>query len=152
MVIATILLTVLGVGLGLILNAQQAARGFPASGGQDTAPVDAGESRTPCRPETQQAAARAGVPGVLVQVLKVVTKSSTVWICEDSRGRYYYHANRGGEDAPWVENKTALFLNGVQRNGDTYTVTVADGTQFSVNRQRLLILHADGRREEQPAV
>ena len=75
-----------------------------------------------------------------------------MWICADDDGRYYYHANKGGPDGPWVERKTALFLADVRRDGDEYLATASDGTTFSVTAERLFIVHKDGRPETQEAV
>jgi len=96
---------------------------------------------------------QAGAQGTLRIQLLLRTKSSAVWICEDEGGRYYYHANRGGEDAVWIERKTALFLTGVQPDGNGgYLATAADGTTFAITRRQLVIVHKDGRREVQDAV
>jgi hypothetical protein len=83
-------------------------------------------------------------------VLVVKTKTSVVYICRDEAGSLYYHANNGGDD--WIENQTALFLPDVIRGEDDYHVTAGDGASFSVNEERLFIVHRDGREEEQPAV
>jgi hypothetical protein len=85
----------------------------------------------------------------LTQVLLLRTKTSVVYICRDGAGSLYYHANNGGDR--WIENETALFLSNVVRRGDGYEATAADGATFSVTRERLLIVHPDGRTEEQPA-
>ena len=47
--------------------------------------------------------------------------------------------------------RTALFLPEVQRDGDEDVVTAPDGTSFPVTRDRLLIVHEDGREEIQEA-
>ena len=60
--------------------------------------------------------------------------------------------NRGGEDAKWVENETALFMPNVQSDGDGgYEVTATDGTTFSIDSFRLHIVHKDGTEENQDA-
>jgi hypothetical protein len=155
-VIATIFLIIIGMSAGLALgsrdkrNAQNTRAGdSPATA--VTTPTPARPSGTPCREETQRAARAAGAQGELTIVLLLRTRSSAVWICADQAGRLYYHANRGGEDAEWIEGQTALFLDGVQRDGDDYEVTAHDGTTFSVNKQRLRIVHQDGRVEIQTA-
>ena len=51
--------------------------------------------------------------------------TSAVWICRDEAGALYYHANRGGGRATWIEDQTALFLPDVRRDGDGYVVTAA---------------------------
>jgi hypothetical protein len=103
----------------------------------------------PCRDETQAAAQMVGGAGTLTQVLLLRTKTSVVYICRDEAGSLYYHANNGGDR--WIENETALFLPNVVRRGDGYEATAADGATFSVTPERLLIVHPDGRTEEQPA-
>jgi hypothetical protein len=97
-------------------------------------------------------ASQFGANGTLRVALELRTKSSAVWICVDDDGRYYYHANKGGSDGPWVERKTALFLADVRRDGDEYVATASDGTTFSVTTERLFIQHKDGRPETQEAV
>jgi hypothetical protein len=72
-----------------------------------------------------------------------------VYICADRAGALYYHANNGGDT--WIEGETALFLPNVVQDADGYRVTAGDGTTFSVNRERLFIVHKDGRPETQPA-
>ena len=103
----------------------------------------------PCRQETQDAGRLVGAAGTLTQVLVLRTRTSVVYICRDEAGSLYYHANNGGDT--WIENQTALFLPDVVRRGDGYEVTATDGATFSVTRKRLLIVHPDGREEEQPA-
>jgi hypothetical protein len=165
-VIATVLLSVIGMSAGLVLGSQ---RERDQSSGQQQQqsqfpPADSGTSATPepteatepsgpaCRKETQVMASQFGANGTLRVALQLRTKSSAVWICVDEDGRYYYHANKGGSDGPWVERKTALFLADVRRDGDEYLATASDGTTFSVTSERLFIQHADGRPETQVAV
>ncbi|MEU4694126.1 hypothetical protein [Actinoplanes sp. NPDC023714] len=107
-----------------------------------------------CPEQTQKAGSLYGASGQLVEVLRVRTARKTViWICQDRAGQLYYHANKGGTDAEWVENKTALFLAGVWQDGNgAYVATAVDGAVFSVDRQRLRITHADGREEIQKVV
>ena len=156
-VIAMIFLTVIGMSAGLVLGARhkRADQALPPRNNPTPVATTAAPTRSagpPCRPETQQAARRFNAQGVLTSVLVLRTRSSTVWICEDDAGRLYYHANRGGADAPWVEGRTALFMADVRPEGDGYEVTAADGTRFSVDSRRLFIQHADGREETQTAV
>jgi hypothetical protein len=160
-VIAGVFLTIIGLSVGLVMGtrAKDEAR---AERLQPTAPtlaptVEPTPAAAQCRRETQDAAQRYNPSGTLVIVLRVRTASSEVWICQDSAGRMYYHANRGGVDAVWIEGKTALLLPDVVPYGDGYRVTsAADSngrtTTFDVNQQRLLITHKDGREEEQPTV
>ena len=156
-VIATVFLSIIGISAGLVLGSRHddTARTAPTS-----APVGPADSPTtaevtspppgrPCRQETQDAAELVGGAGTLTQVLMLRTKTSVVYICRDEAGSLYYHANNGGDR--WIENETALFLPNVVRRGDGYEATAADGATFSVTPERLLIVHPDGRTEEQPA-
>lgn len=152
--IATVLLTAIGVLGGLFLAGQDKANGgregpVAAPGSSPVPPATDG--RPACRAETQEMARRAGAEGTLKLDLVLRTRTSAVWICEDQGGRLFYHANRGGENGPWIERKTALFLDDVRRKGDAYAAVAVDGTVFSVNTERLLIVHKDGREEVQRA-
>jgi hypothetical protein len=155
-VIATVLLSIIGMSAGLVLgdrhkHAQNAAA--PSDQGQNTQPAASPSPLDPrCPAQTQKMGATQGASGVLRIALELKTKSTTVWICRDDAGSFFYHANNGGADAPWVEGKTALFMSGVQRDGEGYTATATDGTTFSVTSNRLRIVHAkDGRVETQAA-
>jgi hypothetical protein len=150
-VIATVLLSIIGMSAGLVLSSRH------TTGSDAAPPVAPADTTSPsaapaCRSETQEMGRQTGATGTLRIELVLRTVSSTVWICSDEAGRLYYHANRGGADARWVENKTALFLTGVRRDGDGYAVTAPDGTRFSINARRLYIVHKDGRPETQRAV
>jgi hypothetical protein len=156
-VIATVLLSIIGMSAGLVLGSrhkQSDTAATPSGQGQYTAPeVTPTSTAEPCPEQTQAMGQKMGATGVLRIELELRTKYSTVWICQDDAGRLYYHANRGGPDATWVEGKTALFMSGVQRDGDGYTVTAADGNTFSINSRRLYIVHQkDDTTELQPAV
>jgi hypothetical protein len=153
-VIATVFLSIIGMSAGLVLGSrhQETAQTAPTSTTlapehpPTTAATPAGR---PCRQETQDASRLVGAVGTLTQVLLLRTRTSVVYICRDGAGSLYYHANNGGDR--WIENETALFLSNVVRRGDGYEATAADGATFSVTRERLLIVHPDGRTEEQPA-
>jgi hypothetical protein len=164
-VIATVFLSIIGMSAGLVLGAQRKDADRAAQQAQQQqqqqqpiTPADPGTSapETPrgpaCRAETPKMAAEFGATGTLRVALHIQTKTSSVWICADNDGRYYYHANRGGPDGPWIERETALFLAGVRRDGDEYLATASDGATFSVTTERLFIVHADGDEETQPAV
>jgi hypothetical protein len=157
-VIATVLLSIIGMSAGLVLGsrhkpAQIAAP--PSEQGQNTAPAVAPTSAAdPCPEQTQAMGQKYGAAGVLRTALELRTKGSTVWICQDDAGKLYYHANRAGSAGTWVEGKTALFMTGVQRDGEGgYTVTASDGNTFSINSHRLYIVHKkDNTVEVQAAV
>lgn len=147
MVIATVFLGIIGLSAGLVLGSRhrEDAQPAPSQTGQTTPSRSAS-----CRAETQDAAQLVGAAGPLTRVLLLRTRTSVIYICRDRAGSLYYHANTGGD--VWIENQTALFLPNVTRGDGDYRVTAGNGTTFSVNRKRLLIVHPDGREEEQPAV
>ena len=152
-VIAAVFLSIIGLSAGLVLGSRDRDTPRTALTPDPVTPatsVTTGPVRNACRPETQAAGRSAGATGTLTRVLLLKTRTSVVYICRDEAGSLYYHANNGGN--LWIENQTALFLPDVVRRGDDYEVTAADGATFSVNRKRLLIRHADGRQEVQPAV
>ncbi|MDT5031431.1 MAG: hypothetical protein QOC94_1602 [Actinoplanes sp.] len=162
-VIATVLLIIIGMSGGISLawyhNARKTDNPGQSSGtptgvpySEDPSAVPSGSGK-PCRPETQQVAPSYGAEGTLRIRLLLRTKDSAVWICADETGNLWYQANRGGEHATWIEGQTALFLPGVQSDGQGgYVVTARDGTVFSITAQRLRILHKDGTIEVQNAV
>lgn len=161
-VIATVLLCLIGVGAGLALSARHRADvrasghdSDPGAQPADTYTPSAGSRPSarptgkPCLEQTQQTARAHGIADELTQVLRLQTRTSTVYICQDGRGDLYYHANntRGGGD--WVEGRSALFLTTVVKKGSTYQATAPDGVIFSVTSTRLLIRHKDGSTEVQ---
>jgi hypothetical protein len=151
-VVATVFLSVIGMSAGLVLGSRHRADVPDAQQQQpQTALTTTADSRPECRPETRVVARRFHAAGTLRVALLLRTDTSAVWICEDENGALYYHANRGGERAKWIENQTALFLPGVQREGDGYVVTAPDGTTFSITSDRLFIVHKNGREETQKA-
>jgi hypothetical protein len=168
-VIATVFLSVIGLSAGLVLGSRHqdtdtSTPGTPQAGRlpdvaattpPTSAPTTPAPSATvkgsPCRAETQAAAAGQGVAGPLTVVLYLRTTSSAVWICLAGDGGMYYSANNTGPDGQWIEGQTALFLPNVVRGDDDYHVTAADGTVFSVNRLRLFIRHQNGTTETQTA-
>jgi hypothetical protein len=153
-VIATVFLTIIGMSAGIAIASWHQGRKQDSSGQIGTTPAvtESTPSGDACRSETQLVAPGFGAQGTLRIQLLLRTKTSAVWICEDEAGHFFYHANRGGENAKWIENQTALFLADVQPDGaGGYHVTANDGTTFSINAERLLIVHKDGRTENQPA-
>ncbi|MFF0376443.1 hypothetical protein [Actinoplanes missouriensis] len=151
-VIATVLLTIIGMIGGYLLGEERNRKSATPS--SSSAPALDLVDGPPCPEQTQKAGAIQGASGELIQVLRVRTARKTVvWICQDRAGALYYHANKGGTDAEWVENKTALFLAGVWRDSNgAYVATAVDGAVFAVDRERLRITHADGREETQKVV
>ncbi|GAB1689979.1 hypothetical protein KRM28CT15_17820 [Krasilnikovia sp. M28-CT-15] len=151
MAIATVFLIIIGVSAGLALASW---RGQGETGKQSqNQTIPAGVQREPaCRPETQNMGAKFAASGTLRIALLVRTRTSAIWICRDDAGQLYYHANRGGESAPWIERQTALFMPKVRQHGDEFEVTADDGTVFQVTAERLRIIYKDGREEIQNAV
>ncbi|WP_239082564.1 hypothetical protein [Actinoplanes teichomyceticus] len=164
-VIATVLLTIIGMLGGYLLGERR--NRHPSASSSASVPAWAapqpGASSAPpllptdgdCPPQTQKMGRLNGAYGALGRVLRVTTSRRTVvWICQDGLGNLYYHANKGGADAEWVEYRTALFLTGVRQEPDgSFSATAAwDGTAFSVNRERVLITKPGGEPEEQKVV
>ncbi|WP_412742664.1 hypothetical protein [Krasilnikovia sp. MM14-A1004] len=149
--IATVFLIIIGVSAGLAL-ASWRGKGTTDKHGLNAPIPDVIQTQPACRPETQNMGTKFNASGTLRIALLVRTKTSAIWICKDDRGALFYHANRGGESAPWIEGQTALFLTGVRQDGDEYDVTAADGTVFQLSREQLRIIHKDGRVEIQDAV
>ena len=149
-VITTVLLTIIGMVGGYLLSERRDGEPGP----RESSAPELIATGPPCLEQTQKMGAQFGADGELREVLRVRTVSKTVaWICEDRGGRLFYHANKGGADAPWVENKTALFLDGVQQDGSGgFTAAASDGNVFTVNYDRLLVTYRDGRVEAQEVV
>jgi hypothetical protein len=153
-VIATVFLTIIAMAGGITLASWHTSRTADDQGQTTTTPTVAPstDTRPACRTETQAIAPRFGAAGTLRIALLLRTPTSAVWICEDQAGRYYYHANRGGEHAKWIEGVTALFLSGVESDGNGgYHVVATDGTVFDVDADELRIQHKDGSTEIQKA-
>ncbi|MBB2948097.1 hypothetical protein FB565_007868 [Actinoplanes lutulentus] len=149
-VIATVLLTIIGMIGGYLLGEERNREPRAEVTPEPVTLVDG----PLCPEQTQRAGAIQGASGELVEVLRVRTVRKTViWICQDRTGQLFYHANKGGTDADWIENKTALFLGGVwQDSNGSYVATAVDGNVFSVDETGLTIAYADGTSEEQKAV
>ena len=154
-VIATVFLTIIAMAGGIALAYWHNGRSDDNQGQSNLQPTGtpSSDDRPACRDETQQMAPRYGAQGTLRIALLVRTQFSAIWICQDEAGQYFYHANRGGEHATWIEGETALFMAGVQPDGEGgYAVVATDGTSFDVNRERLLIVHKDKKVETQKAL
>ncbi|MEV4278083.1 hypothetical protein [Actinoplanes xinjiangensis] len=151
MVIATALLAIIGLIGGYLLSERRGATLPDPDPAPTAALLPAGQA---CLDRTQKMGAQFGADGELRQVLRVRTESrAVVWVCQDAGGTLYYHANKGGAEAPWVENQTALFLAHVQYDGvGAFTATATDGATFTVSSTRLVITHRDGTVEEQDVV
>lgn len=161
-VIATVMLTIVGMIGGYLLSERHGGSSS-ASDWSDTGSPSTPSSAVPsllpvegaCTTHTQEMASNLGALGQLSQVLRVRTeRGSVIWICQDESGNLFYHANKGGEDAEWVEGKTALFLSGVEHEPDGSFQAVAswDGTTFDVSPDRLLITKKNATPEVQRIV
>ncbi|WP_255657988.1 hypothetical protein [Actinoplanes sp. L3-i22] len=165
MVIATVLLTIIGMIGGYLLSERESRKSRDPQPGATSDQASADASAAPallpvegaCPDQTQKMAhsASAGGVGELSQVLRITTdRGSVVWICQDEAGNLFYHANRGGTEAKWEEGVTALFIPNVRREPDgSYEGTAPqDGTVFSVTPERLLIRKSSGAETVQSAV
>ena len=153
-VIATALLAIIGMIGGYLLSERGGSTSPDPGPDPASSPAELLPAGQACLDRTQKMGAQFGANGELRQVLRVRTVSrAVVWVCQDADGALYYHANKGGAEAPWVENKTALFLAGVRYDGvAAFTATAPDGATFTVSLDRLVITHKDGTVEEQDVV
>jgi hypothetical protein len=150
-VIATALLAIIGLIGGYLLSERHDTAAPAPAPSLSPSLLPAGQA---CLDRTQKMGVQFGANGELRQVLRVRTESrAVVWVCQDDDGELFYHANKGGAEAPWVENKTALFLAWVRYDGvGAFTATAPDGATFTVSADRLVIKHKDGTMEEQTVV
>jgi hypothetical protein len=157
-VIATVFLTIIGMTAGFVLGERRRSE---ASGVQTqtqeptpttTAVVPSpGVSGKLCPELTRQTAQRLGFSAALRQVLKIQTANgTTVWICQDDTGGYFYQGKTGGADKPLVEGQNGLFLSKVVRSEDReeYVGLAANGNRFRVSRKQLEIFFAKTQRTE----
>ncbi|WP_436522861.1 hypothetical protein [Actinoplanes sp. HUAS TT8] len=164
MVIATVLLTIVGMIGGYLLSERHGeSSSSPSDTGSDVGTPSGAASSAPellavegeCTEHTQEMARDAGALLPVSQVLRITTTGgSVIWICQDKVGKLYYHANKGGEDAKWVEGQTALFIPNmtVQPDGSFQGVAPQDGSIFNVTPFRLLITPKHGEPKVQNAV
>ena len=147
MVIATVLLSIIGMSAGLVLGSRHET---PERTGDQTSYVPPNQSASPvaCPQKMHDTARKVGFYLPMTQLLKVRAPDSglTVWICTNSNGDLFYQANRSDDEENWVEGKTALFLPDVIRQDDGYFAKAADGNTFFVNDQRLEVVRK-GKRE-----
>jgi hypothetical protein len=141
-VIATVLLSIIGMSAGLALGSRHEES--PRQADDQTGYVPTAEPNSPpaCPGPMHETARRLGYDRPLTQVLRVRAASTgtTVWICSDDTGRLFYQANRGGDEQRWVEGETALFLADVVRGENDWHATASDGNTFSVNEERLEVV------------
>ena len=153
MVIATVFLTIIGMTAGFVLG-ERHRHTVPAAATTRTttttsepsrqsppATWPAGSTATACPPETLRSAVELKFPEDLRQVLKIQTDNgTTVWICQDAAGRFYYQSKTGGLDAPLIQGTNGLFLFQVTQAGvDDYVCTDNLGTRIEVTRKQLVV-------------
>jgi hypothetical protein len=140
-VIATVLLSIIGISAGLVLGSRHETS-RQADDQTAYVPTEQPDAPDACPSPMQDTARRLGYDQPLTRVLKVrATRGETrVWICEDNTGRLFYQANRGDEGSRWVEGETALFLANVVKGENDYHATASDGNTFSVNSKRLEVV------------
>jgi hypothetical protein len=162
-VIATVFLTIIGMAGGFVLGERHRdalaatespgpTATTPSAPGQPVGTPSATGSGVLCPEATRQTAARLGLSTTLWQVMKIYTENgTTVWICQDDTGGYYYQGKTGGQDAALVEGKNGLFLQNVVHSEDReeYVATATNGNQIVVNRKQLQVIFADGKRPPQ---
>jgi hypothetical protein len=161
-VIATVLLTIIGMIGGYLLSERRGSGASPdpspftsdwsdTSDSSSSAPPDLLPTDGLCPEQTQEFAPTQGSTGELSQVVRRTTTGGTViWICQDTVGQLFYHANKGGESAPWEEGQTALFIRGVVHNpDDSFEGVASDGSTFNLNGERLLITRRSGKQQVQ---
>lgn len=140
MVIATVLLSIIGMSAGLVLGSRHET---PQRTGDQTGYVPGDQPASPvdCPQKMHDTARDVGFELKMTQLLKVRAENGTlVWICIDPVGQLFYQANSGGDEENWIEGKTALFLSNVIRKGDGYFATATDGNTFFVDNQRLEVV------------
>ena len=165
MVIATVFLTIIGGTAGFLLGERHrrvvsAASSEQTQSGQtqQQTPVtwpssaNADPSGPSCPPETLRKSAALGYPAELWQVLKIQTDNgTTVWICRDTVGKFYYQSKTGGLDAPLVQDQNGLFMYDVTQLGvDDYVCLDVKGTRIEVTRKQLVVHRPDGRAQYNP--
>ena len=142
MVIATVLLSIIGMSAGLVLGSRHEAQRQTVDQ-TGYVPTEPTVSPVRCPQEMHDTARRVLSRTVeLHQVLRVRAEQTgtTVWICADQGGSLYYQANRGGEEQKWIEGETALFLDGVEERDGGYFAKAHDGNTFFVTENRLEVV------------
>jgi hypothetical protein len=170
--LAMVFLAVIGASVGYIAAVRTNATAATGNGNRNghtgnrnnrnptpTRNVPGPPPEAQCPGATVQAAKDHGSPGGLIPMIWVETDKSEAWICRDSAGRLWYQGHsksaaeqKGASREPFVEGKNSLFLTDVQTDGEGYVATnnTDQGTTtFHVSRNVLLIVHSDGKKENQ---
>jgi hypothetical protein len=152
-VIATVFLTIIGMTAGFMLG-ERHRRKAATNPVADRTTTQPGPTLPPatdgklCPEQTRRTAERLGFSSNLRQVMKIETaNATTVWICQDDTGAYYYQGKTGGAEQPLVEGTNGLFLDKVRHGEDReeYTAVADNGNRFVVNRKQLEIHFAAGK-------
>lgn len=162
-VIATVFLTIIGMTAGFVLGerkrgertGQQQQQQQQQQEPEPTADVPSSAATGPlCPPETLAIAEELQLPTDLRQVLKIQTDNgTTVWICQDNGGRYYYQGKTGGLDEPLVQHKNGLFLTDVVPEGeDEYRAVADNGNRIFIGPKRLEIRFTTGKTQTDEVV
>ncbi|MEV4351767.1 hypothetical protein AB0J83_45520 [Actinoplanes sp. NPDC049596] len=115
---------------------------------ESSAPAVAPEDLCPA--ETLAKARQLGRPYELVRVHRYETdRGTTIWICRDPVGRFYYQSKTGDRDQ-LVQGVNGLLLLDVAQTGeDAYEATAAsDGNKFLISRKQFRIEFTDGRKDQ----
>jgi hypothetical protein len=152
-VIATVFLTIIGMTAGFVLGERDRNQASDPGDTQETSSAPIVPS-TPavdgplCPDETIKTAADSGLPTDLRQVLKIVTDTgTTVWICQDGAGSFYYQGKTGG-DSPLVQHDNGLFLTDVTRESDDeYQAIDQKGNRFVVSRTQFELHFVTGKEQ-----
>jgi hypothetical protein len=149
-VIATVFLTIIGMTAGFVLGERDRKQTGEPTEPQETSsvPPTTAVLGPLCPAETIKTAAEAELPTDLHQVLKIVTDNgTTVWICQDGAGSFYYQGKTGG-DSPLVQRTNGLFLTDVTRESDDeYQATDQKGNRFVVNRTQFELHFVTGKEQ-----
>jgi len=156
-VIATVFLTIIGMTAGFVLGERRRSEASTEQPQVQTPTTTSGAVPTAtdggklCPELTLRTAKRLGYSANLRQVMMIQTvNGTTVWICQDDTGGYFYQGKTGGVDAPLVEGGNGLFLADVRHSEDReeYVGIAANGNRFTVNREQLAVYIAKKNRTE----
>jgi hypothetical protein len=157
-VIATVFLTIIAGTVGFMLGERHRSdnRGAGPEETTETKGVAiTSTSSVPSGPLCPQEAIRTAeslhLRADLRQIFKIITdKGTTVWICQDGAGSLYFQSKTGGVDVELVQGQNGLFLDDVSliREDDYKAVAARDQNTFEVNRQRLVVHFASGKRDD----
>ncbi|MDG4820314.1 hypothetical protein O7635_00310 [Asanoa sp. WMMD1127] len=118
--VALLLLAVIGAAVGWIAGVRVADARDSATGTREPDPPRG----DPCPSAAESAAAEAGSPGGLVEILYIRTEDDRqVWICRDTAGTIFYQGYVGPIGGDLRPGENALFLTTVENTDDGYLAT-----------------------------